>query len=61
MEQYVYVIYDPMNDGFIICVHEESNMICGECKEIRDILKRSNSPELEEQMCLVAKKKSDEI
>ena len=31
--KYVYVMYDPLQER-VVCVHEEANMACNECKYI---------------------------
>lgn len=33
--KYVYVMFDPLYER-IVCVHEEENMVCDECKHIGD-------------------------
>lgn len=33
--KYVYVMFDPLYER-VVCVHEEANMTCDECKNIGD-------------------------
>jgi len=33
--KYVYVMFDPLYER-VVCVHEEANMTCDECKHIGD-------------------------
>lgn len=52
-EQYVYVIYDPLQEK-VICVHSEEDMECEDCKSINE--ERKNAYFLEEYKMLIKNK-----
>jgi len=52
MDLYVYVIYDPLYEK-VVCVHDEEDMDCEMCLELRE--SRKNSYSLEQITQLVRK------
>ena len=52
-KKYVYVIYDPLYEK-VLCVHDESNMECNNCKKTRK--ERDGAYSLEEHKKLIKTK-----
>jgi hypothetical protein len=49
MDQYVYVIYDPLHEK-VVCVHDEEDMDCEMCLELRESRKGAYSLEQSTQL-----------
>lgn len=52
-KKYVYVVYDPLYEK-VLCVHDEPNMECNNCKRIRKT--RKGAYYLEEHKKLIKTK-----